>query len=131
MDGHLYMIDGLSDRMGAVVCLDPKTGAELSRTDLGWEETVFYRGRDTSVSFSVGQGSLLVADGRVLCLGDNGHLLWLEVSPAGTKVLARCSLFRASETWTPPVVSRGLLFVCQNTRERFGRDPASPRCDPF
>jgi len=33
-------------------------------------------------------------------------------------IAARASLFRASETWTPPAISRGLLYVCQNTRER-------------
>ena len=31
--GHLYAVDGRYDRAGAVICLDPKTGAELSRTD--------------------------------------------------------------------------------------------------
>jgi outer membrane protein assembly factor BamB len=127
VDGHLYAIDGRSDRAGELVCIDPGSGNELSRTDLTWDETVFYRGADKSLPQSVGEGSLLYADGHGLCLGDNGHLLWLELGPAGTKVVARASLFRANESWTPPALSRGLLYVCQNNRERFGRTPAPAR----
>ena len=33
---------------------------------------------------------------------------------------ARAWLFGASQSWTPLVLSRGLLYVCQNNRERFG-----------
>jgi len=125
--GHVYLLDGRSDRPGALVCLDPSSGEELSRTDLIWEEEVVYQGRERTLDLSVGEGSLLVAQDRLLCLGDNGHLLWLDVSPQGAEVLARTWLFRASETWTPPVVSHGLLYVSQNTRERYGAELAPKR----
>ncbi|MHC5003281.1 MAG: outer membrane protein assembly factor BamB family protein, partial [Planctomycetota bacterium] len=125
--GHVYMIDGRSDRLGAMVCVDPRTGEELSRTDLAWEESVVYKGEPKTLPFSVGEGSILHADGDFLCLGDNGHLLWIRATPQGAQVMARASLFRANESWTRPVVSRGLLYVCQNTRERFGSDPAPTR----
>ena len=128
VDGHLYMIDGAYDRPGAVVCLDPDTGQELSRTDLSFDETYVEAGREKTVSLSVGAGSLIWADGRFLCLGDNGHLLWLECTPQGALELARAWLFGANETWTPPVLSRGLLYVCQNKRERFGDEPARLLC---
>ena len=71
--------------------------------------------------------ALLHADGATMCLGDNGHLLWLELAPEGATVISRVSLFRANESWTPPVLSRGLLYVRQTTRERFGAAPARPR----
>jgi len=128
--GHVYLIDGISDRPGAIVCLDSKSGAELSRTDLYWDETVVDEGVEKHLSFSIGEGSMIHVDGRFLCLGDNGHLLWLDCSPEGTEVLARASLFRASESWSPPVLSRGLLYVCQNNREHLGvaRAPARLLC---
>ena len=66
-------------------------------------------------------------NGGLAGVGDNGHLLWLDVSPQGAEVLARTWLFRASETWTPPVVSHGLLYVSQNTRERYGAELAPKR----
>jgi outer membrane protein assembly factor BamB len=125
--GHLYVVDGKSDRAGAVVCLDPDTGHELSRTDIDWAEKVIYQGRATEVSLSIGNGSLLHAGGRFLCLGDNGHLLHLECGPKGAKVLARVSLFHASQSWTPLVLSRGLLYACQNNPERFGAVKHPPR----
>lgn len=46
-----------------------------------------------------------------------GHLLRLALSAKGCRELSRTWLSAAHETWTPPVVSRGLLYVCQNARE--------------
>ena len=126
-NGHLYAIDGRSDRAGAVICLDPATGAELARTDIYWEERLVYQGEEQDVSLSIGEGSLLAVDGGFLSLGDNGHLLRLDCTPGGTEVLARAALFHANESWTPLALSRGLLYACQNRTERFGVDPQPPR----
>jgi hypothetical protein len=64
---------------------------------------------------ALGRGSLLRVDNRFLCLGENGTLLWLDLSPdSGAKVLAKAQLFYAPETWAPPVVSHGRLYVNQN-----------------
>jgi hypothetical protein len=52
-----------------------------------------------------------------------GHLLWLELSPKGYKELARTWLFPAPESWTPPVISRGLLYICQNRPGYNGTPP--------
>jgi outer membrane protein assembly factor BamB len=127
-DGHIYAIDGVSNRPGAIICLDPATGKELSRTELNWDETVLDGGRIRKISVSIGEGSLLVADGNFLCLGDQGHLLWLDVNPKRTKILARSWLFKANETWTPLALSRGLLYACQNNDAHFGDQPARLLC---
>ena len=71
---------------------------------------------------------LMPVDGRVLCLGEFGHLLWVDLSPAGYKELARAWLFAASETWTPPVLSKGLLYVCQNSRDSMHNTPPRLLC---
>lgn len=126
-EGHLYAVDGRSDRAGAIVCLDAGSGKEVARTDLFWEERTVYRGAPRVVDISIGAGSLLHVDGRFLCLGDNGHLAWLDATPDGAKVLAKAWLFGANQTWTPPVVCRGLLYVCQNRPERFGEARRPPR----
>ena len=128
VEGHLYLVDGVHDRAGAIVCLDPASGEELARTDLNWDESVLWKGEERELSMSIGAGSMIWADGDFLCLGDNGHLLWLRCSPKGAEVLARASLFGANRTWTPPVLSRGLLYVCQTTPERFGERPARLLC---
>ena len=127
--GLVFAVDGKSDRAGAVLCIDPESGEELLREDLDWEETALYKGKERELSFSVGEGSLLaLPDGKMLLLGDNGHLLSLSVSREGIEVIDRAWLFGANESWTPPVISRGLLFVCQNNRERFGDLPARLLC---
>lgn len=127
-DGHLYAVDGVSGRSGAIVCLAPETGKELARTDLVWDETFDDGGKERTLSMTVGEGSLLRVDGSFLCLGDFGHLLWLDASPAGARVLQRAWLFRAQESWTPPVVSGGLLYVRQTRPERFGDAPRRLLC---
>ncbi len=126
--GYLWAIDGVADRAGAFVCLDPATGKELGRTDLVLEETFEHEGEEKTIQFTVGEGSLLHAEGRFLCLGDNGHLLWLEATPERATIRARAWLFRANQSWTPPVVSRGLLYVRQTGAERFGDAPARLLC---
>ena len=126
--GFVYVIDGVSGRAGSVICIDPADGEELMRSDLYWNETVERDGVEETLSASVGEGSLLWADGHFLCLGDGGHLLSLQLSPTGGKVIARAPLFHASESWTPLVLSRGLLYVCQNNRDRFGGAPPRLLC---
>ena len=74
------------------------------------------RGESRTFEASPLRGNLLKVDGRFLALGEHGHLLWLALSPSGPKVLDRTRLFLARETWSPPVVSRGLLYVSQNSR---------------
>jgi outer membrane protein assembly factor BamB len=126
--GALYLIDGVADRAGALVALDPATGNELSRTELTWDDEIEKDGERTTHTFTVGEGSLLWAEGKLLCLGDNGHLLWLDASPKGAKVLARAWLFGANESWTPPVIVRGLLYARQTRPERFGDAPPRLLC---
>ena len=67
-------------------------------------------------------------DGRFLCLGEFGHLLWVDLSPKGYREMSRAQLFLASESWTPPVLSRGLLYVCQNTPGMLNSGPPRLIC---
>ena len=45
--------------------------------------------------------------------------MWLDLSPAGFKELSRCWPFAAGETWSTPVLSHGLLYICQNSKSMF------------
>jgi hypothetical protein len=57
----------------------------------------------------------MAVDGAFLCIGEFGHPLWLDLTPEGYREISRTWLFPARETWTLPVLSRGLLYVVQNT----------------
>lgn len=119
--GDLYLVDGIRDRGGSIVCLDPIGGKVKNRTQVDWSEKVTIRGEERTLDFGLGTGSLLHVGGdRFLCLSDNGHLLDLRCTEKGTEVRARVSLFRAGDTWTPLVLSHGLLYVCQNAPEKIG-----------
>ena len=125
VDGYLYGFDGSNQRDTALVCLDMKTGKSVWREQLVWRETFDVNGKPRTLTFTPGRGSLLWADGRFLCLGESGHLLQLELTPKGVRVLQRVWLFNAPETWVPPVLSRGLLYVTQNAAGRLKK--SSPR----
>ncbi len=70
--------------------------------------------REPPGSRGFGIGSLIMADGRFLCLGETGLIAWLDLSPEGCRMLSARRLFTADQTWTAPVVSRGLLYIAQN-----------------
>jgi hypothetical protein len=74
------------------------------------------------------RGSLLAVDGHFLCMGELGHLLWLDLTPRGYREIARTWLFAARESWALPVLSRGLLYVTQNTRDMLRNTPPRLLC---
>jgi len=112
-DGYLYGFDGRNEPDASLACLEAATGKVVWREVPEWAETLGGR----SQTLSTFRGSLLAVDGNHLCLGELGHLLWLDLTPKGYRQLSRAWLFQARESWTLPVLSRGLLYVVQNTRE--------------
>ena len=123
-DGYLYGFDGRNPPDAALVCLDIETGRPMWRYRPQWQEQYEAYGRRQSGPFSTYRGNLVWADGHYLCLGELGHLLWLDLTPKHQSILARTWLFAAPQTWCPPVISRGLLYVVQNDRDmRHGQKP--------
>lgn len=114
-NGHLYGFDGRHQQDAALACLNVDTGQEIWRRMPTWQETLTSpRGQKRTVALGPFRGSLLLVDDHFLCLGELGHLLWLDLSPAGYQELARTRLFLAPESWTLPIISHGLLYVVQN-----------------
>ena len=112
-DGYLYGFDGRNEPDASLACVDVATGKVVWRETPEWNETV--GGRQATVGTY--RGSLLAVDGSYLCLGELGHLMWVDLTPKGYREISRAWLFQARESWTLPVLSRGLLYVVQNTRE--------------
>ena len=117
-DGHLYAIDGETEQAAQLVCFDATGGTEKWRERLEWEdEELTKQNGGRPARMGALRASLLQVDGKVLCLGETGSLLWLDISPTGVKIEARTQLFYSPHTWCLPAVSRGLLYVMQNERE--------------
>lgn len=127
-DGYFYGFDGHFEQDSAFVCVDAATGKTMWREVPEWNETVQIRGQERRVTIGTDRACLLGVDGAFLCLGEHGHLLWMDLSPQGYKIRARTWLFQSEETWALPVISRGLLYVSQNTRGMIDRGPPRLLC---
>ncbi|HEU0120649.1 MAG TPA: PQQ-binding-like beta-propeller repeat protein [Bryobacteraceae bacterium] len=116
-DGFLYGFDGRNEPDASLACVDIKTGNVAWRTNPEWKETFRAGGQQREQLFSTYRGNLLHVDGRFLVLGELGHLLWMDLTPEGAKEGSRAWLFAARETWSLPVLSRGLLYVVQHGKD--------------
>jgi len=128
LDGYLYGVHGHGPSDADLVCVDLKTGREQWRTQPIWEEKITTPRGTRAMKVGTFRASLLQVDGRTLCLGEFGHLLWIELSPKGYRELARTWLFAATETWTPSVLSHGLLYVNQNSPGSLHGEPPRLLC---
>ena len=116
-DGYLYGFDGRNMGDASLACLDVATGEIVWRAAPEWTESFELNGRMQEQRMGTARGSLLAADGDFLCLGELGHLLWLRLGTGGLEEISRTWLFAARESWNLPVLSHGLLYVSQNTRD--------------
>jgi outer membrane protein assembly factor BamB len=112
-DGYLYGFDGRNEPDASLACVNAATGKVVWRETPEWMEVVETR----KLAMGTYRGCLLAVDGAFLCLGEMGHLLWMDLTPRGYKEVSRAWLFAARESWALPVLSRGLLYVAQNTRD--------------
>lgn len=88
-EGNLY---GFSENR--LRCVDFATGK------LVWDQ------------LGLGRGSLTIADGHLILLGDHGQLALAKPTPEKYDEISRAQIFdKAILTWTAPVVSGGRLFV--------------------
>ena len=97
--------------------VDLKKGEELWRTQPQWKEKIGSGENEREIGLGLFRCWLMPVDGKVLGLGEYGHLVTAELTPKGYREISRAWLFAAGETWTPPVLSRGLLYLCQSARD--------------
>jgi outer membrane protein assembly factor BamB len=88
---HVY---GFND--GVLTCLDFRTGETV------WREKGFKK------------GSLLIADGHLIVLGENGKLAVARATPDGFQAKSSFQVSR-KKCWTAPVLAGGRLYVRDET----------------
>ncbi len=115
--GYLYGFDGRNQGDASLACVEAATGKVVWRETPQWPEVFELGGRQRRQIMGTARGSLLAVDGQFLCLGELGHLLWVDLTPEGYREVSRTWLMAARESWVLPVLSRGLLYVAQNTRD--------------
>jgi outer membrane protein assembly factor BamB len=100
--GHLYGFSGSRLR-----CVEFKTGA------VKWDKG------------GLSKGSLLVADGRLIVLGEQGQLVLAEATPAGYRERARWRALDGT-CWSVPVLADGRLYV-RNEKRLLALDLVHPQ----
>ncbi len=115
-EGYLYGIDGETERIAKLTCFEAATGKPMWRKDVMWDDKEVNAGRPGQLGIQ--RASLLHVDGKFLCLGELGTLMWMDLTPDGVRIEAQAQLFYAPHTWCLPALSRGLLYVSQNYEEQ-------------
>jgi len=108
---HEGIIYGFGGNGGLMLAFDAGTGR------LFWNEAFYdttIQWKDRPIPISLGHAHLIHVDGAFLCLSENGALLRMELGSHGFQILSKARLFYAPETWAPPAISNGLLYVNQN-----------------
>ena len=108
---HGGVLYGFGGNGGLMMAVDVATGRNLWN-ELFYQTTIPWQGRE--IPISLGHAHLIWVDGAFLCLSENGALLRMDLNYSGFTILAKARLFYAPESWAPPVVSDGRLFINQN-----------------
>ena len=107
-EGYIYGVD----EGGELRCLDYKTGR------LVWAQKEF------------GQGSLMLADGKLIVLGEKGNLVIAEPTPDGYKVISKANIL-SFKCWSVPVLANGRIYarnangdmVCLDVKKKISPSP--------
>jgi outer membrane protein assembly factor BamB len=90
--GHLYGFDDQVGGRGKLTCLNLKTGEKK------WSQG------------GMGTGSLMLADSKLIILGEKGKLVIAQASPEGFKELASAEIL-TGKCWTVPVLANGRIYA--------------------
>ena len=89
-EGHLY---GFDDK--TLKCLDLEGNEQWSKRGLG-------------------EGALMVADGKLIVLSSKGELIIADASPGGFAEVSSARVLESGECWASPVLVNGLIY-CRNS----------------
>ncbi len=105
-DGYLYGIDGRQERGGRLRCVELKTG------QVKWDKERF------------GCASMILADGLIIALTEDGDLVLIEPTPEGYREKARATVLRATPCRAEIALADGRLYgrdgkrlVCWNLKK--------------
>jgi outer membrane protein assembly factor BamB len=92
--GFVYGFDGNSNhgRVVQLKCMNHATG------EVVWEHS------------GLGCGSLMIADGKLLLLSDDGRIVVAEATPKGFRELATAKIL-SGRCWTVPVLLNGKIYA--------------------
>ncbi len=122
-DGYYYGFSGRHENEGTLRCIKAETGEVVWQTN-GFDGDLgdLQRGADGEIIDSrtgktvpwpfYGRGSAILAEGRLIVLGERGTLALVEATPSEWQEIFRCAAPEMGyPSWAAPVLSRGRLFL--------------------
>lgn len=105
-DGHLYAFSGRNEPDARFRCVELTTG------EIKWERDESWRYRSAKQPPVYGRGAAILADGKLIVLGEGGLLGLFRPDPRGPEELARWQVpMLEYPCWTGPVLADGRLFL--------------------
>lgn len=94
-DGHAFAVNSDGDHKNSLICVSLATGKTV------WSQKGF------------GQGTLTLAGGKLVVLGEKGTLVVADATGAGYKLVGEAQVL-GSRCWVKPVLSYGQVFMKNN-----------------
>ena len=109
--GRLYAFSGRNEPDARFRCVDFKTG------ELLWERDESWPAHSTPTPAVFGRGSCILADGKLIALGEGGLLGIFKPNPKQPEEICRFQVPQLHHPcWAAPVLSRGRLYLRSEDR---------------
>jgi hypothetical protein len=106
LDGYLYACSGRNEPDARMRCVELKTGRLMWDLDESWP------GHSARAPGVYGRASSILADGKLITLGEGGLLGLFKPNPAGPEEICHVQLPPLRyPCWTAPVLSRKKLYL--------------------
>ncbi|MEK7678190.1 MAG: PQQ-binding-like beta-propeller repeat protein [Verrucomicrobiota bacterium] len=109
-EGYLYAFSGRNEPEARFRCVDLKSGALQWDRDESWQHT-------SEPPATYGRGSAIMADGKLITLGEGGLLGLFKVNPTQPEEICRFQVPQLHyPCWAAPVLSRRRLYLRSEDR---------------
>jgi outer membrane protein assembly factor BamB len=106
LDGYLYACSGRNEPDARMRCV------ELSTDELRWDVDESWRSHSTETPGVYGRGSSILADGKLITLGEGGILGLFKPNPLKPEEICRFQVPQLHHPcWAAPVLSRKKLYL--------------------
>ncbi len=110
-DGYLYALSGRNEPDARFRCVEIKTGK------LMWDRDESWRTRGGTQPPVYGRGSMIMADGKLIVLGEGGLLGLFRVNPDQPDELSRVQMPQLKyPCWTAPILAHKRLYLRSEER---------------
>jgi len=110
-DGFLYAFSGRNEPDASFRCVELKSGK------LMWERDEHWRPHSTDTPSVYGRGSCIMANGKLIVLGEGGLLGLFNVNPHKAEEISRSQIPQLHyPCWAAPILSRKRLYLRSEDR---------------